>query len=148
MVRDRKMFISLVLSESDGFTKSSGPDDDIISHLQQHCTSQVKSMQLLRESEEFSPQNQPLVSISVLSEVRRKFLQGQSGYLCARTCSCTHLLKSGCTPLMLNSAPKNGFLCGNERITLFVFVPLSLTDCFCLSAVTKPHCFGALTGTC
>lgn len=144
MVRAQKMFISLVLSESDGFTKSLGLDDDIISHLQQHRTSQVRSM--LRESEEFRPQNHPLVPISALSDVRGKFLQDQSGYLCAHSCSCTHLLKSVIN--MLNSAPKNSFLCGNERFALFVFVPLSLTDCFCLSAATKPHCFDAWTGTC
>lgn len=49
------MFIALVLSESDGFPKPRGLNDDIVSHLQQYCTSQ--SMQLLRESREFRPQN-------------------------------------------------------------------------------------------
>jgi len=34
-------------------------------------------------------------------------------------------------PLVLNSAPKNSFLGGNERFALFMFVPLSLTDCVC-----------------
>lgn len=82
-----------------------------------------------------------------VSEVREKSLQTQSGYLCVCICSCTHLLKSGCMPLMLNSAPKISFLCGSERFALFMFVPLSLTVCFCLSVATKPHCFGALTGT-
>lgn len=74
MVRAQKVFISLVPSESDGFTKSSGTDDTI-SHLQWHHTSQAKSMQLLRESEEFRPQNKPLGSVSALSEVRGEFLQ-------------------------------------------------------------------------
>lgn len=57
MVRAQKMFISLVLSESGGFTKSSRTDADIISHLQQHCALQAKSMQLLSQSEEFRPRN-------------------------------------------------------------------------------------------
>lgn len=54
MVGAWKMFISLALSESDGFTKSLGLNDDIMSHL---CTSQVKLLQLLRELEEFRPEN-------------------------------------------------------------------------------------------
>lgn len=54
MVRAWKMFTFLDLSESDGFTKSLRLNDDIISHL---CTSQVKLLQLLRELEEFRPEN-------------------------------------------------------------------------------------------
>lgn len=49
-----KIFIFLVLFESDEFTKSLGLNDDIISHL---CTSQVKLLQLLRELEEFRAEN-------------------------------------------------------------------------------------------
>lgn len=77
----------------------------------------------------------------------RKVLQGHGNYLCANFGSCTPLRKSDCMPMMLDSASKNSFLCANERFALFMFVPLSLTDCFCLSVATKPHCSGALTGT-